>query len=260
MRRSTPLRLAAPAALVRRAGSRAPRTPRRRCAALLNAQVEAWNRGDLEGFMAGYWRSPELVFCSGATLLKGWDATLERYRKRYQAEGREMGQLRFESLEVLMLGPDGAAARGEYWLRTKDGQRAARPLHAGAAAAGRRLAHRPRPHLCGGVRWPASRARRASRSAGEGAARSAGARSAAAGKASRRTGGRRHAGDARLRALLVVAVPRAPRAARGRLPVLPQGHPAQPQVAAPVPRVRAGLQRPRLVGHRVALARGPHRT
>jgi uncharacterized protein (TIGR02246 family) len=90
--------------------------------ALLSAQVEAWNRGDLEAFMAGYWRSPELVFCSGATVTKGWDATLERYRKRYHAEGREMGQLRFESLEVLMLGPEGAAARGEYWLRTKDGR------------------------------------------------------------------------------------------------------------------------------------------
>jgi beta-aspartyl-peptidase (threonine type) len=90
--------------------------------ALLSAQVEAWNRGDLEAFMAGYWRSPELVFCSGATVTKGWDATLERYRKRYQAEGREMGQLRFESLEVLMLGPEGAAARGEYWLRMSDGQ------------------------------------------------------------------------------------------------------------------------------------------
>lgn len=89
---------------------------------LLEAQVAAWNRGDLEGFMAGYWRSPELVFCSGAAVTRGWDATLERYRKRYQAEGREMGQLRFESLEVLMLGPEGAAARGEYWLRMKDGQ------------------------------------------------------------------------------------------------------------------------------------------
>jgi ketosteroid isomerase-like protein len=89
---------------------------------VLDAQVAAWNRGDLEGFMTGYWRSPELVFCSGAAVTKGWDATLERYRKRYQSEGREMGELRFESLEVLMLGPDGAAARGEYWLRTSDGK------------------------------------------------------------------------------------------------------------------------------------------
>jgi len=90
--------------------------------ALLDAQVAAWNRGDLEGFMAGYWRSSELVFCSGATVSKGWDATLERYRKRYQAEGREMGKLRFESLEVKSLGPDAAFARGEYWLRMSDGQ------------------------------------------------------------------------------------------------------------------------------------------
>jgi uncharacterized protein (TIGR02246 family) len=90
--------------------------------ALLDAQVAAWNRGDLEGFMAGYWRSPELVFCSGATVSKGWNATLQRYRKRYQAEGREMGKLRFESLEVEPLGPDAAFARGEYWLRMSDGQ------------------------------------------------------------------------------------------------------------------------------------------
>jgi uncharacterized protein (TIGR02246 family) len=89
--------------------------------ALLDAQVEAWNRGDLEGFMAGYWRSPELVFCSGATVTKGWDATLERYRKRYQAEGREMGQLGFDAIEVLPMGADAAAARGAFRLRMKDG-------------------------------------------------------------------------------------------------------------------------------------------
>jgi uncharacterized protein (TIGR02246 family) len=107
---ATPLAVAAPA------DATAP------VRALLDAQVAAWNRGDLEGFMAGYWRSPELVFCSGATVSKGWDATLERYRKRYQAEGREMGTLRFESLELEPLGPDAAFARGEYWLRMSDGQ------------------------------------------------------------------------------------------------------------------------------------------
>jgi beta-aspartyl-peptidase (threonine type) len=96
--------------------------PRAAVLALLDAQVEAWNRGDLEGFMAGYWRSPELVFCSGATLTKGWDATLEHYRKRYQAEGREMGRLGFDAVEVLPLGPDGAAARGAWRLRTSDGK------------------------------------------------------------------------------------------------------------------------------------------
>jgi uncharacterized protein (TIGR02246 family) len=89
--------------------------------ALLDAQVAAWNRGDLEGFMAGYWRSPELVFCSGATVTKGWEQTLERYRKRYQSEGREMGQLGFEGIEIAPLAPDAAFARGAYRLRMKDG-------------------------------------------------------------------------------------------------------------------------------------------
>jgi beta-aspartyl-peptidase (threonine type) len=96
--------------------------PRAAVRAVLDAQVEAWNRGDLEGFMAGYWRSPELVFCSGATVTKGWEATIERYRKRYQAEGREMGRLGFDAIEVLPLGPDAAAARGAWRLHMSDGQ------------------------------------------------------------------------------------------------------------------------------------------
>ena len=97
------------------------RDPGAEVRALLDAQVSAWNRGDLEAFMAGYWRSPELVFCSGATVTKGWDATLERYRKRYQAEGREMGRLAFDSIEVMALGEDAAFARGAYRLRLRDG-------------------------------------------------------------------------------------------------------------------------------------------
>ncbi len=89
---------------------------------VLDAQVEAWNRGDLEGFMATYWRSPDLVFCSGATVTRGWDDTLARYRKRYQSEGREMGRLRFDSIDVLSLGDDAALARGAWHLVTSDGK------------------------------------------------------------------------------------------------------------------------------------------
>lgn len=90
--------------------------------AVLDAQVEAWNRGDLEAFMSGYWRSPELVFCSGATVTKGWDETLARYRTRYQSQGREMGRLRFANIEVVALGPDAAFARGGWRLHMTDGK------------------------------------------------------------------------------------------------------------------------------------------
>ncbi len=113
--------LAGAAAAAQPAGP-APGDPRTEIRAVLDAQVAAWNRGDLEGFMAGYWRSPELVFCSGATVTKGWDATLERYRQRYQAEGREMGRLGFDAVEVLPLGPDAAAARGAFRLQMSDGK------------------------------------------------------------------------------------------------------------------------------------------
>src|SRR5262245_59856048 len=51
---------------------------------VLDDQVVAWNKGDLEGFMAGYWKSDDLTFFSGKDVTKGWDATLERYKKRYQ--------------------------------------------------------------------------------------------------------------------------------------------------------------------------------
>ena len=113
--------LALGAALASGAGARPVRDPGAEVRALLDAQVSAWNRGDLEAFMAGYWRSPELVFCSGATVTKGWEATLERYRKRYQAEGREMGRLTFDAIDVMALGEDAAFARGAYRLRLRDG-------------------------------------------------------------------------------------------------------------------------------------------
>jgi ketosteroid isomerase-like protein len=89
--------------------------------AVLDKQVEAWNRGDLEGFMAGYWNSPDLVFQSGATLTRGWQATRERYRRRYQAEGKEMGRLRFQDLEVQVLSSDAAFIRGKWHLTMRDG-------------------------------------------------------------------------------------------------------------------------------------------
>jgi len=81
---------------------------------LLDRQVAAWNRGDLEGFMDGYWRSPELTFVSGTTVTKGWEATLVRYRQRYQSEGRAMGTLDFQDLVIEMVGPRAALVRGAW--------------------------------------------------------------------------------------------------------------------------------------------------
>ncbi len=89
--------------------------------AVLDQQVADWNRGDLDGFAAGYWRSPELVFQSGGDRSLGWDAMRERYRKRYQAEGKAMGRLRFSDVEVRLLGPDAGYAYGRWELTMPDG-------------------------------------------------------------------------------------------------------------------------------------------
>jgi hypothetical protein len=62
---------------------------------VLQSQQDAWNRHDVEGFMAGYWNSPKLTFFSGARQISSWQATLDRYRKSYQGEGREMGNWTF---------------------------------------------------------------------------------------------------------------------------------------------------------------------
>jgi ketosteroid isomerase-like protein len=90
--------------------------------AVLDAQVTAWNRGDLDGFMAGYWKSDKLTFFSGETIAHGWQATMDRYRKRYQSEGREMGKLEFHDLSVEMLSGDSAVVRGRWHLTMKDGK------------------------------------------------------------------------------------------------------------------------------------------
>jgi uncharacterized protein (TIGR02246 family) len=90
--------------------------------AVLEAQVAAWNAGRLEEFMSGYWRSPRLTFFSGGSRQQGWDATLERYRKTYQAEGREMGRLAFTELDVQVLGGGSAVVRGRWGLTLSDGK------------------------------------------------------------------------------------------------------------------------------------------
>src|SRR5579864_9487631 len=83
---------------------------------VLDDQVIAWNKGDLRGFMDGYWQSDDLSFFSGKNKTKGWQATLDRYRKKYQGKGKEMGKLSFSDLDVELLGPNYALVRGRWQL------------------------------------------------------------------------------------------------------------------------------------------------
>lgn len=83
--------------------------------AVLDAQVEAWNRGDIEGYMKGYARSEDTEFVSGDTLTRGWQTVADRYRAKYDTR-EKMGTLRFSDLEIEVLGPDAAFATGRWHL------------------------------------------------------------------------------------------------------------------------------------------------
>lgn len=89
---------------------------------VIEEQQAAWNRKDLEGFMAGYWHSSDLTFFSGAHQSEGWEAALNRYKNSYQGAGHEMGMLEFRSLRIEMLGPEAAFVRGEFHLTMSDGK------------------------------------------------------------------------------------------------------------------------------------------
>jgi len=89
---------------------------------VLHKQQEAWNRHDLEGFMTGYWNSPELTFFSGAKKRDGWQATIDRYLETYASPGHEMGKLEFSGLRIEVLGQGAAFVRGSWRLTMSDGK------------------------------------------------------------------------------------------------------------------------------------------
>ena len=87
---------------------------------VLNAQTAAWNSGSIDGFMSGYWNSEKLVFVSGANVTRGWQPTIERYKKSYDSRAK-MGVLTFSDLEVDVLSKDAAVVLGSWSVaREKD--------------------------------------------------------------------------------------------------------------------------------------------
>jgi hypothetical protein len=91
--------------------------------AVLDAQQEAWNRGDIDSFMNGYARADTTIFVSGDEVMRGWQTVRDRYLKKY-SDRAKMGILAFSDLEI-------------------------EQLHLNLAQNPRRLAHRSRSYLGG---------------------------------------------------------------------------------------------------------------
>lgn len=87
---------------------------------VLNAQQVAWNRGDVDAFLVGYWQSPELTFSGSNGVSRGWDGVRARYKKNYP-DRAAMGELDFSDLEFRFLGKDSALVLGKWHLKREPG-------------------------------------------------------------------------------------------------------------------------------------------
>ena len=87
---------------------------------VMQLQENAWNKGDLKGFMAGYWNSPDLLFIGSKGITSGWEPTLQNYEKSYPNLAA-MGTLTFQIIKVDILSKDSAWVVGKWSLaREKD--------------------------------------------------------------------------------------------------------------------------------------------
>ncbi len=84
--------------------------------ALLQKQTEAWNRGDIEGFMEGYWKNDSLMFIGKSGITYGWQQTLDNYKKGYP-DKTAMGQLTFTLIEMKSLSKKYFSVVGKWHLK-----------------------------------------------------------------------------------------------------------------------------------------------
>ena len=87
---------------------------------ILERQTLAWNRGDLEAFMIGYWENDSLMYIGKGGVTYGYASTLNSYKKNYGDTAR-MGKLKFDILHVKSMGPDHYFVVGKWFLTRSAG-------------------------------------------------------------------------------------------------------------------------------------------
>jgi uncharacterized protein (TIGR02246 family) len=83
--------------------------------AVMNAQVKAWNEGDIDTFMQTYWKNDSLLFVGSRGPSYGWQTTLNNYKKNYP-DTVAMGKLDFNIHEVKLLSSDYGFVLGKWHL------------------------------------------------------------------------------------------------------------------------------------------------
>ena len=88
--------------------------------AILENQTAAWNRGDIEGFMNGYWENDSLMFIGKSGVTYGWSNTLKNYKKNYP-DTAAMGKLTFTLIKVKKLSKEYYHVTGKWFLKRSIG-------------------------------------------------------------------------------------------------------------------------------------------
>jgi beta-aspartyl-peptidase (threonine type) len=123
-----PLSFAAPRHLTPSTANGVPASPdwKEPIQKVLDAQVSAWNRGDIEGFMAGYWNSPDFIYIGNKQVVRGWQAMLDRYHEVFAAKeggSAPMGTLQITETQFMQLDRESALVWGTYVVVHPDGKR-----------------------------------------------------------------------------------------------------------------------------------------
>ena len=82
--------------------------------AVLDEQAAAWNRGDIDAYMAGYAQSDDTMFV-GTDVTRGWTKVRDRYKAKYDSRAK-MGTLVFSDLDLRPLGNDDVIVTGAWKL------------------------------------------------------------------------------------------------------------------------------------------------
>lgn len=87
---------------------------------LLTLQTQAWNAGNIEAFMQTYWKSDSLMFIGSKGVVRGWQQTLDNYKKGYP-DTAAMGKLSFDIIQVKPVSKEYAFVVGKWMLRRSIG-------------------------------------------------------------------------------------------------------------------------------------------
>ena len=82
---------------------------------ILAQQSQAWNRGDIDAFMVGYWENDSLMFIGKSGVTYGFKNTLTNYKKNYP-DTASMGKLTFTIIQVKQFSPEFFHVTGKYYL------------------------------------------------------------------------------------------------------------------------------------------------